>query len=252
MEIDEEDEEVDIEEERERHEEVMDVLPSASVTVLYMLKLCLPFLPLKDIKRLSSVNLFHSPSRSAQGAELPGFKKKGLGKRMVGALPDVAETSEDEPEEKNGRNSAQLANGPPQAAMSLVSINVISAICMDPVSSPSLQWQVYEKLKKMGDGLLTRSTKVQEFISQLEAAMGDNENKRVRKLLGFRKMYRYCRAQFYAQLIPLWPRSITALEEVVQLLDEQYEVVQSVRADAEPLKAYDSGPISDQLKKSLA
>lgn len=45
MEIDEEDEEVDIEEERERHEEVMDVLPSASVTVLYMLKLSLPFLP---------------------------------------------------------------------------------------------------------------------------------------------------------------------------------------------------------------
>ena len=115
--------------------------------------------------------------------------------------------------------------------------------------------QEYKDLKKLGDSLLTRSGKISDLIAKLESAVHEKDDQSPEK-----KRAQRSRTLFLSQLsktlcflpfplvlqlhaqFPASLRSLKGLEQAVQILEDQFEKIEEVKADVSELLTPDIEP----------
>lgn len=109
---------------------------------------------------------------------------------------------------------------------------------------PTTVVQEFKNLKKLGESLLTRSTKLAELVLKIENEIGDKPADSKEKTRAQRPhpqktymMSSTCEPPENMCLIPLWLRSITDLENAIDILEKQFELIEVLKVDVASLKS---------------
>lgn len=115
-------------------------------------------------------------------------------------------------------------------------------------------------MKRLGDSLLTRSTKCSDLIGQLEDEVGDSKETpdglRASKYVpqyvfltwSIWKVQEICEIKSFLPSIEMVLRSVKDLENAIKILEGEYETIEALKVEVSNLKSVkEKDPVTDSI-----